>query len=115
MPRPPWVFPEPRDLRLVRCQGKRPKTTRRLRRHQRGLSSLSTVEGHFGRDVHIADPITVGHAEGFVANVAFDPFDTSTGHRIGTCVNQRDPPGLDIVSVNFELVLPQVICDIRPV
>ena len=54
-------------------------------------------------NIHITDPITICHHKSFVTNVFLDTFDTSTSHRIQTCINYRHFPLVKVLIMNNNL------------
>ena len=81
---------------------------------RRQLALLLVMGDQLG-DVDVAEAISVGETEDFVAQIGFDTPQPPACHGCITCIDQRDAPGLGLAVVDFYLVVGHVEGDIRHV
>src|SRR5579875_546325 len=65
-----------------------------------------------GRNVDVADAVTVRAAKGLIADVRCAALDAPPGHGVEPRFDERDPPRLRVIAVHGHPVICDVECDI---
>src|SRR5690606_4799514 len=96
------------DHRIITFQRKSTEPSRCVDTRQCGLDSVGLMKFDKLPDVHIAYSVTIGEAEGLLAEILANPLQAAASHCAFTRINQRNAPWLRERIVNFHLVRPHV-------